>query len=456
MIQKQRIRHLNDKPEKNRRYVAYWMQASQRAVCNHALEYATRRANSLQKPLVVFFGLTENFPDANERHYTFMLEGLEETRKHLEKRGIRLAILRLSPEKAALKAALNACLVVTDRGYTRIQDRWRREAAAGMGCLLTQVESDVVVPVEETSSKEEFAARSIRPKIKKIWGGYLKPLRRDNLKKDSLNMSLDLPDEPNLFALAKKMKIDRSVGKSIFYRGGTSEAEKRLKDFLEYKLKNFPEWRNDPNADALSNMSPYLHFGQISPLYIALKVMERKNKAVEDYLEELIIRRELSQNFTFYNKKYDKYEGLPDWCRRTLGEHASDKRESVYGLKVFEKAETHDPYWNAAQKEMVITGKMHGYMRMYWGKKILEWSSSPEEAFLKALILNNKYEIDGRDPNGFTGVAWCFGKHDRPWAERSIFGKVRYMNERGLRRKFDADGYVKKINTLADSVLDSG
>jgi deoxyribodipyrimidine photo-lyase len=193
-------------------------------------------------------------------------------------------------------------------------------------------------------------------------------------------------------------------------------------------------------------MSPYLHFGQISPLFIALKVKETRSPGVEAFLEELIVRRELSMNFVFYNEKYDSFEGLPEWAKKALKTHQRDKRQYLYSLEEFENAKTHDPYWNAAQREMVVKGKMHGYMRMYWGKKILEWAKTPEEAFRTALYLNNKYELDGRDPNGFTGVAWCFGKHDRPWGERPIFGNVRYMNDKGLKRKFDADEYVKMIS----------
>jgi deoxyribodipyrimidine photo-lyase len=192
-------------------------------------------------------------------------------------------------------------------------------------------------------------------------------------------------------------------------------------------------------------MSPYLHFGQISPLYIALKVSKTRSLGAEAFFEELIIRRELSMNFVFYNEKYDSFKSIPDWAKKTLRAHQKDRRPYLYSPKELENAGTHDPYWNAAQKEMVITGKMHGYMRMYWGKKILEWSKTPEEAFKVALYLNNKYELDGRDPNGFIGVAWCFGKHDRPWGERAIFGNVRYMNDKGLKRKFDADKYVKMM-----------
>jgi deoxyribodipyrimidine photo-lyase len=195
-------------------------------------------------------------------------------------------------------------------------------------------------------------------------------------------------------------------------------------------------------------MSPYLHFGQISPLYIALKVQGAKSPGQDSFLEELIVRRELSMNFVLYNRHYDSFDCLPAWAQASLTAHGKDRRPYLYPLKTFETAQTHDPYWNAAQGEMLITGKMHGYMRMYWGKKILEWSSSPEEAYRIALYLNNKYELDGRDPNGFAGVAWCFGKHDRAWGERPIFGKIRYMNANGLRRKFDAGAYVKKIDRM--------
>jgi deoxyribodipyrimidine photo-lyase len=223
-----------------------------------------------------------------------------------------------------------------------------------------------------------------------------------------------------------------------------------LRGFLRNKLDHYTEKRNDPSLNYVSNMSPYLHFGQISPLYIALQVLKTNSPGCEAYLEELIVRRELSHNFLYYNNKYDMFEALPPWAKQSLNLHRKDKREYVYSLETFENAQTHDPYWNAAQEEMVITGKMHGYMRMYWGKKILEWSNSPEEGFKIALKLNNKYELDGRDANGFAGIAWCFGKHDRAWGEREVFGKIRYMNAAGLKRKFDPDEYVKRVNQMKE------
>jgi deoxyribodipyrimidine photo-lyase len=427
-------------------YVLYWMQASQRAEYNHALEYAISKGNELHQPVIVFFGITDHFPEANERHYTFMLEGLREVKQSLEKRGIQMIILHKSPELAAVRLAQKGSLAVVDRGYLKIQKEWRNYGANQMDCPLIQVESDVVVPVEEASPKEEYAAATIRSKIHKKLNRFLVPLKQSDPTVHSLSLDFDSFDISDVSKAISKLHVDRSVKKVSTFQGGTEEALKHLAIFLEGKLDRFPELRNDSTLDYLSHMSPYLHFGQISPLFIALKALETKSPGTEAFLEELIVRRELSMNFVFYNKQYDSYEAVPEWAKKTLRAHQKDKRPYLYRLEELETAQTHDHYWNAAQREMVIKGKMHGYMRMYWGKKIIEWTKTPEEAFRVALYLNNKYELDGRDPNGFTGVAWCFGKHDRPWGERPIFGNVRYMNDRGLKSKFDADGYVKMMN----------
>jgi deoxyribodipyrimidine photo-lyase len=448
MVQKERIKALNKKEIKKGAYVLYWMQASQRAEYNHALEYAISKGNELHQPVIGFFGLTDHFPEANERHYAFMLEGLREVKQSLEKRGIRMVILHKSPEMGAVPLAKKASLVIVDRGYLRIQRQWRDIVADQIDCPLIQVESDVLVPVEETSPKEEYAAATIRSKIHKKLSHFLIPLKQSVPTVDSLSLDFDSFDIEDIGKTISKLRIDRSVKKVTSFQGGTKEARNHLEVFLEGKLDQFPELRNDPTLDYLSHMSPYLHFGQISPLFIALRALETKSPGTEAFLEELIVRRELSMNFVFYNEKYDSLEAVPDWAKKTLRVHQKDKRQYTYTLEELESAQTHDAYWNAAQKEMVIKGKMHGYMRMYWGKKIVEWSKTPEEAFRRALFLNNKYELDGRGPNGFTGVAWCFGKHDRPWGERPIFGNVRYMNDKGLKRKFDADGYVKQMDKL--------
>jgi len=446
MIQKERIKILNDKDERKGKYVLYWMQASQRAAYNHALEYAILKSNELRKPVVAFFGITDHFPEGNERHYAFMLEGLRGVKYALEKKGIQLVIQHRSPELGAVQMAKRASLVVTDRGYLKIQKVWRTYAAEQMDCPLIQVESDVVVPVQEASPKEEYAAATIRPKIHRKLKQFLVPLKEADPVADSLSLTFDSFKIEDVDKALSKLQIDRTVKRVSHLHGGTEEARKHLDVFIDEKLEHYAELRNDPTLDYLSLMSPYLHFGQISPLFIALAISRTRNSGKEAYLEELIVRRELSMNFVFYNDRYDSFESVPNWARKSLEAHQKDERDYLYTRRELEQGRTHDPYWNAAQKEMVLRGKMHGYMRMYWGKKILEWSRTPEEAFKTALYLNNKYELDGRDPNGFAGVAWCFGKHDRPWGERAIFGTVRYMNDKGLKRKFDADRYVKKVD----------
>jgi deoxyribodipyrimidine photo-lyase len=380
-----------------------------------------------------------------------MLEGLVDIQEKLGRRGIKFIIKFQSPEKAAAELSGRACLLVVDAGHTHIQRKWRTFVAKNINCSMIEVETNLIVPVWQASDKENFSAGTFRPRIKAKLDDYLKKTRHITPLCDSLGINIDSFEIQNIEETISRLNIDRSVKKTSF-KGGTDEAKRLLDDFIKKKLDSYAEKRNDPNQDATSNMSPYLHFGQISPLYIALKILASNSKGKETYLEELIVRRELSHNYVFYNNKYDKYVSLPPWAKNTLNFHSSDKREYRYSLEDFERAKTHDVYWNAAQKEMLLTGKMHGYMRMYWGKKILEWSNNPKTAFKTALYLNNKYELDGRDPNGYAGVAWCFGKHDRAWSERKVFGKVRYMNEAGLKRKFDADNYVRKVNEIESTL----
>ena len=424
------------------------MQSSQRAEHNLALTYAIYMANKLNKPLIVFFGIAPAFPEANIRHYYFMLEGLKETINSLQEIGIKAIIRNVSPQKGVVELSKDSCFTVMDKGYLKTLKEWYAFAAKNVRCPLIQVEDNVVIPLEEASGKAEYSAATLRPKILKKRSYFLPTSSELALNRSSSILELDSLDLTNNRKVLSVLRIDDNVTQTKFFKGGTSEAIKNLKFFIREKLADYSELRNDPVAESQSNLSPYLHFGQISPIFIASKILDApvSQNAKEVYLEELIVRRELAMNYVHYNSDYDSFLGLPDWAKKTLWNHKNDKREYTYSLKEFENAETHDPYWNAAQKEMRLKGKMHGYMRMYWGKKFIEWSENPEIAFKTALYLNNKYELDGRDPNGYTGVAWCFGKHDRPWKERPIFGKVRYMNQNGLRRKFNADKYVEKIN----------
>ena len=443
MIEKQRIKYLNKETIKDRSFVVYWMQTSQRVEYNHALEYAISRANDLNKPLIVYFGITDNYPEANYRHYQFMFEGLREVEEHLRKRNIQMFIKHTSPEKGAIEIAKEAVLMVVDRGYLRIEREWRSVVATSIDIPLVQVETNVIVPIEEVSLKEEYAAATIRPKINALIPFYAKPFYEEELD----NSSLAIKFEESSFSLddIDKLKIDKSILPCDIFKGGTSNAHKWLDLFIKEKLKHYNDLRNDPSLDYQSHLSPYLRFGQISPLYIYHQVM---NLESAPFVEELIVRRELSMNFVYYNPNYDNYNGLPNWDKDSLNKHRNDIRPITYTKEELENYKTHDIYWNACQKEMVITGKMHNYMRMYWGKKVIEWMKTPEEAFSTMLYLNNKYNLDGRDPNSFTGVAWCFGKHDRPWKEREIFGMIRYMNDAGLERKFKMKDYIIKIGKL--------
>lgn len=448
MIQPQRIQERNQKPIKNQKFVLYWMQASQRVADNHALEYAIRQANALKKPVVVYFGITDQFPEANLRHFQFMLEGLQEVQAALTRQGVKMILRCESPEQGVLQLAPEAVMVVVDRGYLKIQRAWRRFVADRLDCRMVQVETDAVVPVETASDKENYSAGTLRPRIHRQLDRFLIPLSTTRPLVSGLHLDYQSENLAGLSEVLAKLNLDRSVPPVTNFKGGTAQAHALLDQFLNEKLDQYDRLRNDPTVDFQSNLSPYLHFGQISPLHVALKAFESDRPNSDAFLEELIVRRELSLNFVFYNPNYDSIKCLPQWAWQTLQDHSHDPREYVYSATQLEHGETHDPYWNAAQQEMVLTGKMHGYMRMYWGKKILEWSPNPEAAFEIALYLNNKYELDGRDPNGFAGVAWCFGKHDRAWTERPVFGKARYMNANGLRRKFDADAYVQKTQQI--------
>ncbi|HYQ83108.1 MAG TPA: deoxyribodipyrimidine photo-lyase, partial [Rubrobacter sp.] len=447
-IQAERVQNLNEAEVREGEYVLYWMQSSQRAEQNHALEYAVQRANDLDQRLLVVFGLTDDYPEANLRHYTFMLEGLKDAQTALEERGIGMVVREGSPEEVALEAGEDASLIVTDRGYMRPQKEWREKVATEADCLVAQVESDVVVPVELASGKQEYAARTLRPKIQEQLEDFLVALTPTKVENRSTSMQEDGLDLSDVEKVLDGMDLDRSVGGlSHLYEGGNSEAKKIFRRFLKQSLGDYEANRNQPQTDYVSHMSKYLHFGHVSPIWLALQAREAsvKRDNIESFVEELVVRRELSMNFVFYNDDYDSFSNLPGWAKETLGEHKNDEREHVYTTKQLENAQTHDEYWNAAMNEMVHTGYMHNYMRMYWGKKILEWSNTPEHAYRTTLYLNNKYFLDGRDPNSFANVAWVFGQHDRGWTEREVFGKVRFMSAGGLERKTKPDQYVKKV-----------
>ena len=441
------------------RYVLYWMQQSQRVHYNHALNHAIELANEASLPLVVFFGLTPGYPDANLRHYKFMLEGLKEVKDTLKANNITFVFRLGSPEKLVQEYLEEANTLVMDYGYLHHQKSWRQIVweYARHHCpdlYIDLVDTDVIVPVETASNKPEYGAYTLRPKLHKIYNEYRD---YDGLKgindKTPIELKSDF-DFSNLDEFLNKLPIDQTVLPSPIYHGGYSEALRHLDDFMVSKINRYPD-SNNPARDDTSKLSMYLHFGQISPLEILERLIEGYNRqdiTQEAYLaffEQLLVRRELAYNYVTYHQGYDNFDRMTeDWAYQTMRLHDHDERYYLYDHDALVHYRTHDPYFNAAMKEMVETGYMHNYMRMYWAKKIIEWTPNFRSAFKLITLLNNKYFIDGRDANSYAGIAWCFGKHDRAWTERPIFGKLRYMNSAGLERKFDMESYIRRIDDL--------
>ena len=452
-----RIHLLNDDPPApDGRWVLYWMQAAQRERFNPALEYAVRRANAHGVPVLATVGVDAGYPEANARHFAFMLEGLAEVERALAARGIGFTIGLGVPHEVALGLADEAVEVVCDRGYLRHQRRWRRMLADNAGRRVTEIEGEVVVPVAEASDKREFAARTLRPKLNALRDRFVGGLSRTRPAQPMASRAVPASElaPTQVDAALDRLGADRRVAPVRHFRGGTSYASRQVTRFLRTALAGYADDRNDPATPRVSLLSPYLHFGQISPVEIAARVASARGCRAADreaFLEELVVRRELAVNYVWFEPDYDRYEALPEWARKTLAEHAGDTRPARYTTAELEAADTDDRYWNAAMREMTATGYMHNHLRMYWGKKILEWSATPSAAFATVLALNNRYFLDGRDPNSYANVGWLFGLHDRPWQERPVFGKVRSMTAAGLERKFDMDRYTARVAALIET-----
>jgi deoxyribodipyrimidine photo-lyase len=440
------------------------MQASVRVQDNLALQEAMALADDRGLDLAVVFCLDAGYPEANKRSFAFLLDGLKDVSAALAGLGLKLTIVAGSPLEAVPLAARRAAVLVTDQGYMPLQRRWRQQISENVSCPVILMEDNISVPVKVASDHEEWTAATLRPKLMRL--ADLEPLPvalpRNRCRSwegaeaawssAGLKVLEGVPGRQWLERLA----LDNGVPATSL-PGGESAALRRWSDFMQGGLEHYNTDRNDPNLEGSSGLAPYLHFGHISPLTLLrdLKASGRWVPAVsyrragEDpaskFLDEVLVRRELSINYVWYNPDFSTLQGLPDWARRTLGHHQADQREYLYSDLDWESARTHDEAWNAAQTQLVNTGIMHGYMRMYWGKKLLEWNSDPAAALELALRLNNRYALDGRDPNSYAGVAWCFGKHDMPWAERSVYGLVRCMTSGGLARKFDLNAYVARF-----------
>lgn len=434
--------------------VVYWMQRTQRALDNPALDVAVEAANVLGQPVVIFFAPVPFYPHANLRHYAFLAQGIPDIAERARKRGIGF-VLRTYPEHSLARFCdeVKASLVIGDENPLREPRRWRELAAKKLNMPLWTVDADVIVP-SKLLEKEQYAARIIRPRLQQRLEQFLTLAGNPSAKVEWQKPRglRTLPDDGSLDITAGWKELDRSVKPVDSFRGGTGEALCLLDEFVKHKLARYPENHGKPEIDGTSRLSPYLHFGHIGPHTIMNAV--RKSRAPQapkdDYINQFVTWRELSINFVHFNPVYDSIECAPDWAHKTLAAHARDPRPVLYTREQFEAAQTHDELWNAAQLQMLHAGWMHNYMRMYWAKKILEWSPSPAVASQTALYLNDKYFLDGRDPDGYAGVAWAMGgKFDRPWFDRPIFGTIRWMSGDAARKKFDAERYIRQMKQLS-------
>ncbi len=448
--------------------VVYWMNREGRLDDNWAYLYAREQAEAAQVPMVVVYNLVPNFEGGGYRQHAFKVGGLKEVYERAQELRTPLYVYAGADshdEVIRYVREQDACTVVTDFAPLRIQRTWLTSVAHAVSCAVYEVDAHNVVPAWITSQKAEFAARTIRPKLARLAPEYLEPF-------PALTPHTITSPAPKAFDERALCALVRAQEDEASFVPGYTAGMKQLHAFITTRLEGYDDARNDPTVSGQSDLSPYLHYGHIAPARVALDICHaydarythpgevlkkllypqrngsgEEGGPYESFIEELIVRRELSDNYCLYTQNYDSVEAFPAWARTTLDAHRRDERAYVYSYEQFERADTHDELWNAAQRQMVREGKMHGYMRMYWGKKILEWTRTPEEALAYAIRLNDRYELDGRDPNGYVGIAWCIGGvHDRPWFNRPIFGTVRYMARSGCEKKFDVDAYIKRYS----------
>lgn len=473
-----RLKNLNNKSNPNGKCIVYVMSRDQRVSDNFALLYAQQRSIEEEIPLVVYFNLYPQVKNRIYQHYQFMIDGLIEVQEDLKDKNIDLilGVGSVVENIKELQDQINPKEIIFDFSPLRGPIETKKKIAEASNVKCTLICTHNTIPPWVVSYKEEFAAYTFRPKIYTQLAKYLKEPEKLIKSKFDFKQNLKSPFLQNLNSkkwneVLDSLKLEKLDNYNPIVKPGEKEAKKVLQDFLENKLKFYSDKRNDPSKDAQSNLSAYIHFGHISALRIVLEVQKyvqsqgfdiefnkRMNKSArevknpslkvsaEAFVEEMVVRRELAENFCLYNKHYDSIQGLRDWAKVTLRKHEKDKREHIYTLKELEEAKTYDDAWNAAQMEANSKGKIHGYMRMYWGKKLLEWTENADDAIKFAIYLNDKYELDGYNPNGYVGILWSIGGlHDRVWFEREIFGTIRYMNYEGLKRKFKLKEYIASV-----------
>ena len=468
-VEPERVRALNDaKPREGGAYVLHWAQMNRRAESNHALAFAAETAHANGLPLLVYEGLTCTYRRANDRMHSFVLQGVPDNAKAFRRLNagyfFYLRARREDANDVLYRLAGRAFCVVTDDYPAFIAAGHNRSVPQKIGVAYYAVDSSCIVPMS-VHEKRAYGAYTIRPKIKRELPKYLKPVempalrhrwRDELLPAESLALRTEVAAEA-IPGLVASCEIDHAVAPSISFDGGATAASKHLRVFLEKRLVRYARDGNQPAKHATSELSPYLHFGHISALEVALAVREHaaEHKLIADeFLEQLIVRRELAFNFARFAGDVESLDEVPDWCRRTMRKHAGDARPYLYTPEQLTRAETHDALWNATQKELLIRGTIQGYYRMYWGKKIIEWSPTYEQALRVMLDLHDIYALDGRDPNTYTNILWLFGLHDRPWTERPVFGQLRYMSHDGMKRKTDTGAYIREIAYLESTGKD--
>lgn len=445
VVNNKRIYQLNN-IDYNSGPILYWMSREQRVDDNWGLLYAKEQADYYHQPIVVVFNICNSLINSSTRQFLFMLEGLKELPVKLSALNIPFYLIEGEPQNV-IPAFINNYKIgamVTDFDPLRFKRYQQYEVNRKINIPFYEVDSHNICPCRVVSNKQEYSARTIRSKIEKSLIEFLTDIPKMNTHK---YLWKEETHETNWDAIKNLVNLNSYIPPIDWLAPGELAAKSMLDYFINNKLNQYNETRNIPHLDGVSNLSPYLHFGHISAQRVAkdVEIANANELSKAAFLEELIVRKELSDNFCFYNENYDNFESFPDWAKKSLNEHSKDERRYVYSKNDLEHANTHDDLWNASQLQMVKIGKMHGYMRMYWAKKILEWSKSPSEAIKTAIYLNDKYELDGNDPNGYTGIAWSIGGvHDRAWPSRPIFGKIRYMSYNGCKSKFDIMAYINK------------
>lgn len=433
--------------EAGRGPVVYWMSREQRFHDNWGLLVAQDRAMVRGVPLVIAFTLVDSFSGATLRQYHMMLEGVEHVAQAAREYGVGFVVLQGNPasELGQFLASTDAAELICDFDPLRIKRQWLHDLCQQCQLPITEVDGHNIVPCRIVSPKREYGAYTLRPKLRRLLDEFLTdfPAMKQHPYRWSNDQVLFNGQEQ-----LRLLSLDRSVSPVSGVEGGEDAAQYALENFLDARLERYDANRNNPLLDGQSGLSPWLHFGQLSPQRVALQVrslVQHYPASVDAFLEELVVRRELSDNFCHHCHRYDTIDAAPDWSRTTIEAHRHDPRFPCYDRQTFESFQTADRLWNAAQRQLVESGRMHGYLRMYWAKKILEWSPTPENAIEIAVYLNDRYALDGRDPNGYAGIAWSLlGVHDRAWGRRPVFGTIRFMSFDGCRRKFDVAAFCAR------------